>query len=426
LYLIKRKIVVGNFGKVLIRFASSQLLSNFLKMLSGFLVVRLMAPHEFGLFTGIGVYTGYVSLGHFGIINGLGRELPYELGRGNEEYARSMASSAYVASVYISILAALLFFAFGVYYSFQHEWVLAISFYSYTIIGFITLLSKQFLPVLYRTNKDFDSLSRQNILTGVGNLVSVALVWWLGFWGLCIRGVALAVYEAILLFKNKPYKLEWKVDVSHYKKLFRTGFPIYLAGQINPLISTVMNNLVFTLGGAINMGFFALCTIVQGAIGIIPTAFGQVTYPRMTIMYGQGKKLSEIVRLNIRPLYFQFGVLMFAGIAGAILLPILVPILLPKYTPGIYAAQWMMFVPAVMSFGSLLNIFGVINKMRPFIIANICGGIVSVLFAFAMIKLTGFQLVIFPQALILGKIVQQVMSWITLRKLMKAEESQSS
>jgi len=57
-------------------------------MLSGFLVVSLIDPELYGQFTGIGVYTGYILLGHGGIINGLGRELPYELGRGNDNYAR--------------------------------------------------------------------------------------------------------------------------------------------------------------------------------------------------------------------------------------------------------------------------------------------------------------------------------------------------
>ena len=46
------------------------------------MVVRLIDPESFGYFSGIGIYTGYILLGNGGIINGLGRELPYELGRG--------------------------------------------------------------------------------------------------------------------------------------------------------------------------------------------------------------------------------------------------------------------------------------------------------------------------------------------------------
>jgi len=48
----------GEFGKVLMRFASSQLLSNFLRMLAGFIVVRMVAPETYGQFAGIGVFLG--------------------------------------------------------------------------------------------------------------------------------------------------------------------------------------------------------------------------------------------------------------------------------------------------------------------------------------------------------------------------------
>ncbi|MDZ7846854.1 MAG: hypothetical protein U5L96_08820 [Owenweeksia sp.] len=58
---------------------------------------------------------------------------------------------------------------------------------AYTVMGGFHLLRKQFLPVLYRTNKDFDSLSRQNILTGIGNLLTVVLVWIFGVYGLIAR-----------------------------------------------------------------------------------------------------------------------------------------------------------------------------------------------------------------------------------------------
>src|SRR5688500_13009814 len=209
---------LGDFGKVLIHYASSQIVSNLLRMISGFLVVHFVEPEGFGFFTGIGVFAGYILFGHGGIINGLGRELPFELGRGNEEHAKELASSVYVLSVYISAIAAIIFLGFSIYYFTQGDLVHAITFLSYTIIGFLTLFTKQFLPVMYRTNKDFKSLSKQNIRTGIGNLVSIVFVWAFGFWGLCIRGVVLAVYEAALLFKNKPYKLKWNYEPVHFKK----------------------------------------------------------------------------------------------------------------------------------------------------------------------------------------------------------------
>ncbi|MDZ7846855.1 MAG: hypothetical protein U5L96_08825 [Owenweeksia sp.] len=103
---IREKFKVGESEKYLMRFGSAQVLSNSLRMLAGFLVVRLIDPELYGKFSGVGVYMGYILFGHGGIINGLSRELPYALGKGDDEEARQMASSVYALSGLISILAA--------------------------------------------------------------------------------------------------------------------------------------------------------------------------------------------------------------------------------------------------------------------------------------------------------------------------------
>ncbi|RLC33462.1 MAG: hypothetical protein DRH32_01075, partial [Deltaproteobacteria bacterium] len=295
----------------------------------------MLDPSEYGLYSGVGIYLGYIMLGHGGIINGLSRELPYELGRNNDEYAREMASSVYVLSLLISVLAAFIFLVFAVGYLIAGNYLTGLIYMAYVFIAGLQLLNKQYLPTLYRTNKDFDSLSLQKILKGIGNLLTVLLVWYFGIYGLLIRGAILALYEFMLLFKNKPYALTLKYSLAHFKKLFKTGLPIFMVGQINQLWATVMNNIIFSIGGAFYFGLYALSTIVQGAIGVIPGAFSQVIYPRMSIMLGNGKSVSQILKANIKPLIFQFGIMFSVAIVGALLLPVIIPLLLPKYIDGI-------------------------------------------------------------------------------------------
>lgn len=86
------KIKIDDFCKVLLRFVSSQVISNFMRLIAGFFVVSMLDPEQYGRFTGVGIYLGYFALGHVGVINGLGRELPYQLGKGTDEYGRQLAS----------------------------------------------------------------------------------------------------------------------------------------------------------------------------------------------------------------------------------------------------------------------------------------------------------------------------------------------
>lgn len=413
------KISFGDFGKVLIRFASAQLISNFLRMLSGFLVVKFIAPELYGQFTGVGVYMGYILLGHGGIINGLSRELPYELGRKNDEYAKEMASSVYALSSILSVLAALIFLVLGLDQFISGNTLTGSIYMAYVFIGGLNLLNKQFLPVLYRTNKDFDSLSKQNIFIGIGNLLSVMLVYFFNIYGLILRGVFLALLEFVLLFKNKPYQLSFTWRLDDFKKLFKTGFPIFMVGQVSPLWSTVMNNIIFSVGGSMNFGLYALSTIIQGAVGVIPRAFSQVIYPKMSIMLGEGKPISQILKANIKPLYFQFGLMLTTAVVGAIVLPVVIPFILPNYVDGIVAAQWMLFVPAVQSFGALNNIYNVIGNQKWYFFSLVTGAVIGSLFVLWKINTTGFYLEIFPQGMLLGTAVQQVLSLLFLSTLKK-------
>jgi O-antigen/teichoic acid export membrane protein len=176
-----------------------------------------------------------------------------------------------------------------------------------------------------------------------------------------IRGAFQALLEGLLLFKNKPYRLTFKSQKIHLVKLLKTGFPIYVVGQINNIWVTVMNNLLFVKGGATNYGLYALANMLLGITSVVPNAFGQVIYPRMSIMLGEGQSFNHIVKSNLKPLYLQFALLLGIALVGALLLPVVIPWLLPKYTDGIVPAQWMLFVPAVQAFGSLNNLYNVVK-----------------------------------------------------------------
>lgn len=400
----------SSFGKVLLRYASSQVISNLFRVIAGLLVVRLVDPEIYGVYSGVSIYIGYFALGHIGIINGLGREFPYQLGKGNDAYGKQLAGSTFAISTLIGFLSSIVFLILSVYHYIHHEYLLGITFLSYVIVAGLNLLNSQFLPVLYRTNADFDKLSKINITFGLWNIVSVLLIWKFGFNGLLIRGIALSVIQFYQLFKNKPYPLKIKPIKPDIVHLIKTGFPIFLIGNLNSLWMTIINNIIFSLGGARSFGLYALANIVQTTVMMIPRSFGQVIYPRMAIMYGQGKAPNEIMRLNLKPLFFQFFVMLTVALAGVLLLPVLIPWLLPKYIEGIPPAQWILFVAAITSFGSLNGIFNVIKQQKFYFFSLLTGAAIGTAYIYIRIVSSGFDLLIFPQGLLLGILIQQALS----------------
>lgn len=409
--IVLKKVNISSFGKVLLKFGTTQAIANFLRIISGFLVVRLLEPELYGQFSGIGVYLGYFALLQLGMINGLSREFPYFKGKGEEEYSKQLANTSFVVTSLIGVITALVFLSFSIYSFANNDHQLALVYLTYGIIGGLDLFIHQFLVALYRTSSDFGKLSKQNIIVGVWNLLSVAFVWFYGFYGLLLRGVFLAGVQFILLYKHKPYPLLFNLHFGDLKLLLKTGFPIFILGQINPLWSTIVNNIIFSFGGARYFGLYALANIVQTSMNIVPKSFSQVIYPRMSIMYGQGKTPQQIIRLNAKPLFFQFFVMLGIAVSGAIAMPYIVPYLLPKYADGIEAAQWIMFVPVILSFGAINNIFNVIKKQKYFYLSMFTGAILGTAIIYYKMKtMVDFDLLIFPQGMILGKLVQQLMS----------------
>jgi len=417
---------IGQFGKVLIRFASAQVVTSGLSIIAAFLVVSRLDPYEYGQFNGVGVYLGYILLGHGGILNGLNRELPYELGRKNDAYARELASSSYVVASLLSALATLVFLVFSLKYFINGQTLTGFIYLSYVIIGGLFLMNKQFLPSLYRTNNDFDSLAKQNLYVGISNLLTVAFVYLFGLYGLLMRGAFQALLESWLLFKNKPYRLTFKVQKVHLAKLLKTGFPIYVVGQVSNIWVTVMNNILFVKGGPTNYGLYALANMLLGILGVVPNAFGQVIYPRMNIMLGEGQSFTTIVKANLKPLYLQFVLLLGIAIVGCLLLPVVIPWLFPKYAAGVVPAQWMLFVPVVQSFGSLNNLYNVVKHQRWYFVSLVTGAVVGALYVLIRYNLEGFNLVFFPQGLLLGNFIQQALSLAFLPTLKKVLDNRAS
>jgi O-antigen/teichoic acid export membrane protein len=408
---------VGEFGKVLIRFASSQLISNALTLISGFLIIRIVDPETYGLYSGYQIYLGYVILMHGGVLNGLNRELPYLLGKGEDNKGKDLADSANLLTLLISILASLFFFILTIINLVNKQYTVSIILFSYTIISFFYLYNSLFLPFLYKTNKDFNSLSKQRIKTGMANMITVLVVWKFGIYGLCIRGIFMAVYLFYLLNKNKPYKLKLNYNLTNYRHLLKIGFPIFLVGRINPLWQTIMSNYILVVGGPLYFGYYSLALIIQSSISVIPNAFSQIIYPRMSIMYGQGQSVSFILRANVKPLIFQFIFMVFISGVSFLILPYIVKLLLPKYALGIKAAQWALFTSVVLSFAALNNIYNVIGKQQYLISALLIGAIIGSVFVYFSILVYGFKLETFTQGFLIGSFFQVLIGFLFLIKI---------
>jgi len=411
------KLRVGSFGKVLVKFTSGQVIYNGLRMVSGFFVIRLIAPEIYGLFSGVAVFLGYVMLGHFGVINGLGREIPFQLGKKNQILVNDLAAMGLWLSYVVGIIASSIFAIFLMDKVFHGTPEEVIVYGTYTIISFFQVINKAYLPVLYRTNDEFVKLTGINIKLGFIDIFSVLLVWQYGLLGLCIRALTLIIFEFGLLYYHRPIKVAPAWSKTKLKLLLKTGMPIYIVGQIRPLWTTITRNLIFSLGGPLQFGYYALASMINGALGIIPNSIGSVLYPRMSIQYGEGKPIDMIIRSIFKPTLLLFALTLIIAVCVYFLLPVVVPKLLPKYVNGIEVAQWFTFLPVIVSLGLVNNIYNVLKQQKWYFISLIIGAFLGLGYSIFMIWNSSFNLVYFAQGMIIGVAIQIILSIYFLKKL---------
>jgi len=396
---------------MIVYLGSAQMISNVVRIISGILVARFVLPQMLGTFNGIGIILGYLPILQLGVMNGLNRELPYCFGKGEIDKARTYASVAQFWEMSLSIVAFTVMSLIAGYYLLQSQYLYAAGFFSFGLSSIYHYYGQNYLQILFRTNRDFNKLSNISFIIAFVSLITVVLVWKWQFYGLCFRSIILITVEMYYLWKWKPLSILPIWDFKVIKEIVKVGMPIFIVGIVYALWTTFQNTMVLKLGSAEQFGLFALAIMIENSMAIVEQSVAQVIYPKMAFEFGSGKGINELMKISFKPIFFIFIFLIPSVIIAWFLLPYAIALLLPNYMNGIEAAQWSMLLVLISIWGVNNNIFNVIKKQKDFLISIIAGMIVFSITLFGLYHIKGFSLVIFPQAMLIGKAAQLLIAY---------------
>lgn len=410
---------MSTFQNILLKFSSVQLLATVIKIISGFVIIKLLLPEIFGLFSGVNIYLGYILLLNFGVINGLSRDLPFFTGKSRYDKVNSLSSSVFVINCVISLSVFLVFLFFSVKFYIEDNQLNSILYMGFSIIALLHISNKQFFPVLYRTNNDFNHLSKIYFYSSILGLFSLVFIYFYGLFGLLLRTIILSIFDFILLFHMKPVELKLKIDFQDVYSLFKTGIPIFFVGELNPLWYTLIGTIIINFLGPTEMGLFAFCLLILNSIMVIPSSISQVIYPRMAIMLGSGKSIKEILNFSKAPLLWLFIFLVFFSTFSALVVPTLISIFLENYSDAVSASIWILLIPIFLAFSPLNSIYNVMKKQKLYILALLSGIVLGTIYMITRIYLNGYSLEFVTQGILLGIIFQQIISLSLIKYLYK-------
>jgi len=388
------------------------------QMVGGVLLGRLVAPATLGLFAGIGLVLGYAPLLQLGILNGLNRELPYFVGKGDRQRVRELAAAAQAWALIVGGAActALLGVA-GWYFAHGDLWKAA-GWFTNAILA-VFLFYSAYLQTTYRTSQDFARLALAGVVQSSAGLALIALVAMLNFYGLCLRALLMATVGALILFWWRPVRVGPRWGTEPLKHLLRIGAPIFVVGEVYALWAVINRTLVLKLAGTEAMGLYSMAVLAGAAITILPTAVSQIVYPKMAEQYGRMENAADLLRIALRPMLLTAAVLVPVVAAAWLLAGPAVRLMIPAYVDAVPAIQWTLPVAIIASFATATNVFNVVRRQRLYLVA-ILVGIVAYGVSLMWLVRESVVLAAFPQAMLIGQGVYVAVSyafiWLLLRR----------
>jgi O-antigen/teichoic acid export membrane protein len=395
-----------------------------LNMLGGVLMGRLVAPATLGLFNGIGLVLGYAPFLQLGILNGLNRELPYYVGKGDRKRVEELAAAAQAWALIVGGVVCVGLSCVAVSQAAHGEWQQAAGWFTNAILAVFLFYNTFYLQMTYRTSHDFARLALVGVVQSFSGLVLLLLVVWLNFYGLCLRALMIGAIGMGILFRFRPVRVGPKWDVGHLKHLLIIGAPIFGVGQLYSWWTVINSTLVLKFAGVEGMGLYAMVGMASAAIELIPTAVSQVVYPRMAEQFGKNTNVRELLQMSWMPMLITVaGMIPVIAVAWWLVGPV-VNFVIPAYAKAIPAMQWGLLLAFISSFGPICNIFNVIRRQDLYVVAILLGMAASGGSLMWLIH-DGVSLVAFPQAMIIGRAVFMLLCYLFIAYLGNGERDRS-
>lgn len=358
-------------------YALASYVSQLANMSGTLLVLRWLSPEQLGVWQTMLLVETYAMVLRFGVINGINRQLPLLMGRGEEVAARDHAETALC---YTLVIAGVLFLGFlgaAVLWPGKDEiWHLSlVTLACYTPCG----LYSSFNEATFRGSRTFRLLGRVlliNSLLGVGLLLLVQLF---GYSGYCARLILLSLIYALLTHVLRPLKLRPRFSVEIFRKLIKVGAPLFAQNYLLRISLSAGPLVLLWLGGTKALGLFAPVAAVFSVVGLMPNSLMSFIQPQQNFEYGQHGSAAVIVQKATR---LTFG-LMLASVPFALVglpaIPWAVRTFIPEYVAATSAMQVAVVIGLIRIFSVATSVYSTLAAWKEMFVNEFALGLSQVL-----------------------------------------------
>ena len=221
----KDKIIVDASGYLL-----ATILTQFITLIAGILTRRFLGPLQMGVWTLLQMILTYSTYTSIGVMDAVGREIPFCLGKGDNERSDKIKNLGFSFSMTVTVITMLgiLVYAFWYRAHLQKEIFYGLLFIS--VILFLQKLSDLYIAFL-RSYQFFAIASKQMIWSAIVNGLLVAILSWrfriFGFmWAMCIS----FIFNILYMVSRKQFYFKFYLNRAQLWSLIQYGLPLMIIG----------------------------------------------------------------------------------------------------------------------------------------------------------------------------------------------------
>lgn len=300
---------------------------------------KKLGPLDYGIWATMFLICTYAGSLHLGVGNGLGREIPFNIAKGDVELVRRIKQVGLEAVLWTICVFAV--FVIGYQYFSPERYVSTTTLFL-LIFYFAGQQMYQFFQSILQCELKFNKASIQQGITGIS--VALLTILLLVKWGLngLLAGYAAALLTGALFFGEKRGLLTFHnhiLDKDLICHLFKIGFPIMAIGFFYTIIISVDRWIVITFLGMKNMGYYSFGYTVFSCGMLFLNLLATKFYPRLSVEYGKNKCKLETARLLKKQVRIAGVMGSILSLSMLILLPFAISWLLPAYKQSLHVAQ---------------------------------------------------------------------------------------
>ncbi len=348
--------------RTFLEFVVAVAVANVTSLAGNAVAFRWIDPASMGVWHTLLLASSYLTVARLGLVNGMGRELPFALGGGDMLRAHRIAATCLSYTVACSVLVGLGFLVpLAAVGASDRTWRLALP--AMAVVS-ASNLYLGYLQATFRSQSDFAHLTRIYWRQAAVALLLPPLVYTLRFGGLCLHAVLLSLVVTGYAHVARPLRVRARFEPGLARHLLATGLPLFAAGYLQVVAAGFDRVVLLRRAGVEAVGYYAPALAVIAALGVVPGAVSTYVYPRMSYALGHGRSHGAVGRMAFSAAAVSVAAGLPVAAAGWVLAPYAIGRFFPQYVASISAVRWSLLAGLVWSLSPAATVLGSLKAWR--------------------------------------------------------------